>query len=533
MDMHRRLFLGALATLPMTPLASRPAHASVAHRLTILHMNDFHSRHEAVDGRSLTCKPGARPDCFGGAARLASALFAERAAAEAAGRTVLLLDAGDQFQGSLFYTAWHGKVEMDVMRVLGTEAMTVGNHEFDNGPAVLAEFVRSAPFPVLSANIDADGEPALAGLLKPSMRLTKAGLEIGIIGVTTLQTATTSSPGPNIQFGEPDEALRREAATLRAQGAKLVIALSHLGAGEDQHLAGRIEGVDVFVGGHSHTLLSDSEPGAVGPAHQAFTGPAGTAVVVQAACYGRYFGRLDLDIDEGGAVLAYGGDTRHIGLDLPEHPQVAAIVASYASQLDAVRRRVVGHAAKATDIDTCKLAECALGSFIADAMLGATHGADLALINGGGMRTGLPAGDLTLGDVLSVLPFGNTLATLKLSGVDLRQALANGVSRAGQGGFPQVAGLRFTWTPLALPQDRLRQVEIREPDGSFAPLDPTRIYAVVTNNFMRTGGDGYVVMRDNAIDPYDTGPGVDQVVADAIGAAPAFAPITDGRIRLN
>jgi 5'-nucleotidase len=187
----------------------------------------------------------------------------------------------------------------------------------------------------------------------------------------------------------------------------------------------------------------------------------------------------------------------------------------------------------ATDISTCRLAECALGSFIADAMLGAVHGADVALTNGGGMRTGLPAGDLTLGDVLSVLPFGNTVATLKLSGADLRQALANGVSRAGQGGFPQVAGLRFTWTPLASPQDRLRAVEIRQPDGSFEPLDPDRIYTVVTNNFMRTGGDGYTVMRDHGIDPYDTGPGLDQVVADAITASNQFAPATDGRIRLE
>ncbi len=529
MKIQRRLFLGALGTLPLTRLA----RGETAHRLTILHLNDFHSRHEPVDGRALTCKPGARPDCFGGAAHLATALFAERAAAEAAGRTVLLLDAGDQFQGSLFYTAWHGEVELAVMHVLGTEAMAVGNHEFDNGPETLARFVKGAKFPVLSANIDASAEPALAGLLQPSMMLHKDGLDVGVVGLTTQQTATTSSPGRNVRFNDAGPALAAEAATLRAKGAKLVVALSHLGVGEDQGLAGQIPGVDVFVGGHSHTLLSDSEAGAFGPAHAVYTGAAGRAVVVQASCYGRYFGRLDLDVAADGTVLGYGGDTRHVGLDLPEHPEVAAIVASYAAKLETVRRQVVGHAGQATDITLCRIAECGFGSFVAEAMLSAVHGADVALTNGGGLRTGLPSGEITLGDVMSALPFGNTVATLQLRGADLLVALSNGLSRAGRGGFPQVAGMRITWNPLAAADSRLRRVAIRKPDGSYAPLDPERVYTVVTNNFMRAGGDGYTVLRDRAINPYDGGSGVDEVVSYAINQGGAFAPATDGRISLG
>ncbi len=525
MNLHRRLLLASLVALPMVRLA----HGAVAHRLTVLHMNDFHSRHEPVDNRALTCKPGARPDCFGGAARLATALFAERSAAEAAGRTVLLLDAGDQFQGSLFYTAWHGEVELAVMRVLGTEAMAVGNHEFDNGPETLARFVRAAPFPVLSANVDASAEPALAGLLRPATVLRKDGLDIGIVGLTTQEAATTSSPGPNIRFNDPAPVLAAQAQALRAQGAKLVIALSHLGWAQDRGLAAATPGVDVFVGGHSHTLLSDSEAGASGPAHEVI----GRAVVVQAACYGRYFGRLDLDVADDGQVLAYGGDTRHVGLELAEHPQVAAIAAGYTAQLDTVRRRVVGHAPAAIDITTCRIAECPLGSFVADAMLASVHGADVAVVNGGGLRTGLPGGDITIGDVLSVLPFGNTVAKLRMTGADLREAIVNGLSRAGLGGFPQVAGLRLTWKPLAAPAERLGRIEIRQTDGRMAPLDPARIYTVVTNNFMRTGGDGYVAMRDHAIDPYDAGPGVDEIVSAAIAAGGPLAPRLDGRIAVE
>eukprot|EP01037_Dinobryon_pediforme_P017232 gene17232-17422_t len=526
--MKRRILLGALASLPMVRLA----RGAAAHRLTILHINDFHSRHEPVDGRALTCKPGARPDCLGGVARLASALFAERAAAEAAGRQVLLVDAGDQFQGSLFYTAWHGEVELAVMHALGTEAMAVGNHEFDNGPETLAKFVRDAWFPVLSANIDASGEPSLAGLLRPRVMVERAGLRIGLVGATTLQTATTSSPGPNVRFTDPAVALAAQAAALRAEGAQIVVALSHLGADVDQGLAGNVAGVDVFVGGHSHTLLSDSEAGAAGPAHAVFDGSAGRAVVVQAACYGRYFGRLDLDVGEDGTVLAYGGDTRHVGLDLPEHAGVAAIVSGYAVQLDTVRRRVIGRAPAAVDITTCRVGECALGSFVAEAMLAATHGGEVALMNGGGLRTGLPSGEITLGDVLSMLPFGNSVASVELSGADLLVALENGVGRAGAGGFPQVAGLRLRWNPAGAAGARLRDVQVRGADGTFQPLQADRIYKVVTNNFMRTGGDGYAVMRERGRNAYDTGPGLDEVVADAIARQAEFAPRADGRIGL-
>jgi len=528
MNISRRLFVGAGLALPL--VMTRVAHGAVRHRLTILHMNDFHSRHEAVDGRALACKPGEKPDCFGGSAKLATALSRLEQAAQAAGRTVMRLDAGDQFQGSLFYTAWQGRVELEVMHVLGTEAMTIGNHEFDGGPEVLGRFIDGARFPILSANIDVSAEPALAGKIRPSIMMQKDGLKIGVVGATTLQTPVTSLPGPRVKFSDPGPALTREAAALRAQGAGLVIALSHLGVDVDQKFAGHITGVDVFVGGHTHTLLSDSEAGAAGPPLQAITGPAGTAVVVQASCYGRYVGRLDLDIDETGRVLAYGGDVSHVDLSLPDDPVVAKIIGGYAAQLDTVRNRVVGRADQAYGVETCRVAECALGSFLADSILATVHGADLAIINGGGLRIGLPAGDIKLGDVMGTLPYGNSVATVELRGADVAAAIANGVSRAGLGAFPQVAGMRFTWTPTAEPTKRLRRIDVRNPDGSFAPLDPERVYRVATHNYMRTGGDGYTVMRDRGMNPYDGGTSLDLLMAAAIGEAKPFAPVTDGRI---
>ena len=219
---RRRLLASSFAAAGTLPL-SRVAHGQVAHRITVLHMNDFHSRHEAVDGRAMSCG-ASRADCFGGSARLATAIRAQRAAAEGDGRAVLLLDAGDQFQGSLFFTAHRGMAELAVMHELGTDAMAVGNHEFDMGPAVLGAFAAAARFPVLSANVDASDEPLLAGRLRPYAVLERAGLPVGLV------------PGheDNIKLTYPEDLVRLERLLLPPM-------MPRVGTGFDVHVleAGR------------------------------------------------------------------------------------------------------------------------------------------------------------------------------------------------------------------------------------------------------------------------------------------------------
>lgn len=534
MRLTRRLLLTAGAAALATPALVR---AQAPLRLTLLHTNDVHSRHEPINRLGAACRaeeqrPGT---CFGGSARLAAAIVAERAAAEAEGRIVLTLDAGDQFMGSLFYTHWRGEAEREVMNAIGYDAMAVGNHEFDNGPPVLARFAAALACPLLSANIDASGEPALAPLIRPFAVVGRGGVRVGIVGLTTADTPRISSPGPGVRFAGEAAALGAGVAAARAAGAEVVVALTHVGLGLDRRLAAAVPGLSAVVGGHSHTLLSNSADGAEGRYPLPVDGASGFAVpIVQAGANNRYLGRLDLDLDRSGRVLAAAGDARELGFADPRHPGVEALVARLAEPLAALRARVIGSLAEGVTNAECRRGECALGNLVAEAMLeaGRAAGATIALQNGGGLRAGLPAGPVTWGDVLGVLPFANTLATLRLTGADLRAALENGLSgvEQGAGRFPQVAGLRFTWRPAAPAGQRLVSVSVRTADGAYAPLEDERVYGVVTNNFLRRGGDNYTVLRDRAIEPYDSGPNLEEVFEAWLARRSPVAPATDGRI---
>ncbi|MCW5750180.1 MAG: 5'-nucleotidase C-terminal domain-containing protein [Alphaproteobacteria bacterium] len=506
-------------------------------RLTVLHVNDVHSRLQPVNEFGSACTPQdlEKGACVGGAARLAAIVAALRDEARRRGEALLLLDAGDQFQGSLFYTYHRGAAELAVMNQIGFDAMAIGNHEFDNGPPVLASFISGAGFPVLSANIDARGEPHLAGLIRSHAVLQTLAGRIAVIGLTAEDTPTISSSGPRLVFRRAEEVLPPLISVLESESIGRIVVLSHLGLARDREVARRIKGIDLIVGGHSHSLLSNSLAGAVGPYPIVETAPDGTSVpIVQAGAHGRYLGRIEIVFGPGERVASWSGDTMILAQALPEDPTVAAIVARFAEPLEALRLRAVGR----TDIDLeqrgCRAGECAIGNLVADAMLAATvnQGVQAAITNGGGLRAGLRAGTITYGDLLTVLPFQNTIATLALTGADLRSALEHGLSglEEGRGRFPQVAGLRFAFDPARPTGARILAIEIREADGRFAPLEPARRYRIATNDFLRRGGDGYAIFRERAIEPYDFGPNVEEVMVEHLARHSPVRPTLDGRI---
>ena len=324
---------------------------------------------------------------------------------------------------------------------------------------------------------------------------------------------------------------------LEASGVNKIVVLSHSGYNRDMELAASVPGIDVIVGGHSNTLLSNTQERAVGPYPTWVNGPdGGKTAIVQAYAYGKFLGELNVTWDDAGQVASAVGEPIVMDSAVAEDAATKQKIAALAEPLDEIRNTVIGATNAAIDgsRDNCRARECQMGNLVADAMLARAEdqGIRIAIQNGGGLRASINAGEVTMGEVLAVLPFQNTLSTFQLKGADIVAALENGVSQVEDGGgrFPQVAGLKLTWN-RSMPANggRITSVEVRD-EGGFAPIDPDKIYGVVSNNFMRGGGDGYKVFAANGIDAYDYGPGLEQVVADYIMASGGYTPLIDGRI---
>jgi 5'-nucleotidase len=209
-------------------------------------------------------------------------------------------------------------------------------------------------------------------------------------------------------------------------------------------------------------------------------------------------------------------------------------IAELAVPLDEIRNKIVAETAEAIEgsRDVCRVMECSMGNLVADAMLDRVkeQGIQVAIANGGGLRASIDAGEVTMGEVLTVLPFQNTLATFQVTGQTLVDALENGVSQVEDGGgrFPQVAGLTFVWDASKEPGSRIVSVEVME-DGAWGEIDRAKTYGVVSNNFVRNGGDGYAMFVD-AMNVYDFGPDLADVTAEYMAKTGPYQPYTDGRI---
>ena len=257
--------------------------------------------------------------------------------------------------------------------------------------------------------------------------------------------------------------------------------------------------------------------------------------IVQAYAYGKFLGELNVTFDDEGKIKEARGEPLIIDGKVAEDEATKAQIAELAKPLDEIRNRVVGETADAIDGDegNCRFSECSMGNLVADAMLArvAGQGVTVAIQNGGGLRASIDPGAVTMGEVLTVLPFLNTLATFQIEGALLVSALENGVSQVeeGAGRFPQVAGIKFSWDSSAAAGSRVSGVMVME-NGAWEPINPEKNYSVVTNNFVRNGGDGYTMFISDSTNAYDFGPGLEHVVADYLAANSPYKPYVDGRI---
>ncbi|WP_425482739.1 5'-nucleotidase C-terminal domain-containing protein [Chelativorans xinjiangense] len=531
--MMRKFAVLALSTSALA-LSAAPSFAD--YTLNILHINDWHSRIEPINKYDSTCsaEDDAAGECFGGAARLVTAVGDRRAALD--GENVLFLNAGDNFQGSLFYTTYKGEVEAEFLNLMETDAMVVGNHEFDDGEDGLAAFLGKVEFPVLGSNVKATEASALGDRVQEYVVLDVGGEKIGIVGAVANDTAELSSPGENVSIIEDVEGITAAVEAVEAEGVNKIIAVTHVGYPRDLAAIAKIPGVDVVVGGHSNTLLSNTVDGAEGPYPTFVDNPEGYRVpVVQANAYSKYLGELNVIFDDEGTVSQATGDVLLIDAAIEPDQEVAARVQELAGPIEELKTTVVSETAAPIDgsRESCRAKECEMGNLVTDAMLARTkdQGVAFAITNGGGLRASIDAGEVTMGEVLEVLPFQNTLATFQLKGADVVASLESGVSQLeeGAGRFPQVSGLRYTFDPSAEADSRITSVEVMDGDD-WAPIDPDATYTIASNNFMRGGGDGYALFAENAENAYDYGPGLEQVVADYLAENKPYQPYTDGRI---
>ncbi|MBC2772272.1 5'-nucleotidase C-terminal domain-containing protein [Rhizobium sp. AQ_MP] len=531
--MLRHLKIGLFSA---SVLALTAGTAFADFELNILHINDLHSRIEAISKSDSTCsaEDAAKNECFGGIARVKAAIDARRA--ELAGKNVLTLDAGDQFQGSLFYTTYKSAPIADFMNGIGFDAMAIGNHEFDDGPEELAKFIDALKFPMISGNTLAGLNSPVADKFKPYIVKDFGDERVAIVSVLATDTDETSSPGDSILFADEISYLKEAVQEIEGQGIDKIVLLSHVGYVRDQEIAAAVDGIDVIVGGHSHTLLSNTDEKAAGPYPTMVKNPAGKDVpIVQAYAYSKYLGDLTVVFDDAGVVKSATGEPKILDASVTPDAGFVAKVAELAGPIEELKQKEIGATAEAVEgsREVCRTTECSMGNLVADAMVDrlSDQGITIAIQNGGGLRASIDAGTVTMGEVLTVLPFQNTLASFQLKGSDIVAALENGVSQVeeGAGRFPQVSGLKYTADLNKPAGSRITSVEVEEGE-SFVAIDPNKVYGVATNNYMRSGGDGYKVFATGGQNAYDFGPGLETVVADYIAKNSPYKPYTDGRI---
>jgi 5'-nucleotidase len=258
--------------------------------------------------------------------------------------------------------------------------------------------------------------------------------------------------------------------------------------------------------------------------------------VVQAASYSKYLGEFKVVFDDDGVVKQASGDPIYLDKSITPDPAVLARIKELGAPIEALKNKEVAETTKAVDgsRENCRTRECEMGNLVSDAILDRVkdQGVEIVISNGGGLRASIDQGTVTMGEVLTVLPFQNTLATFQISGKDLVAGLESGLSQIedGAGRFPQVAGLKYSFDRSVAPNaGRVKSVEVME-GGTWTPIDPDKDYLVATNNYVRQGGDGYNVFAEKAKNAYDYGPSLEQVVADYLAAHRPYTPKLDGRI---
>lgn len=481
--------------------------------IRILHVNDFHGFAEAY-------KPLGSDELLGGIAYLAAKANELRKE-----KPSLLLSAGDMIQGNNWANLFQGESVIEWMNEMRFDAMVLGNHEFDFGQEVLKKRISEARFPILGANVEG------VERLKPYVIKELKGIKVALIGVVTEDVPLSTHPRnvAGLNFISPMKIIEKYIKELKNK-VDVMVVLSHSGHPADRMLAEKVEGIDVIVGGHSHTKIT--KPVKVG-----------NTIIVQAWEHGKALGVLDFTIKDGKVIRSEGRLEEIKPEEGREDRATLALLNKYKGKMDAVLNEKIGEAEVDLDGENVRKRETNLGNFIADIMR-RISGADITLINGGGIRTSIKKGEVRVKDVYSVLPFDNYIVAIKLTGQQIREALEHGVSAVEdeEGRFPQVSGLTFTYSPSEKRGSRIKEISV-----VGHSIDFDREYVVATNDFLAAGGDGYQAFREaikssrdfsvmggmmkgEKVVYSDSGRWLRDVVLEYIKELKRIAPTVEGRI---
>lgn len=473
----KKLFCAAAMALS---LAVASADEPAGH-LVILHTNDTHSRIDPMDnGR-------------GGLLRRKVVIDSVRAAEP----EVLLIDAGDAVQGTLYFSLFGGEVERKLMNALGYDIQILGNHEFDNGMESLARQWSQLNAEKLSTNYDVRGSK-LEGILKPYTVREVGGRKIGFLAINLDPDGMISAANSRgVAYLDGIKAANAMAWYLRnIEHCDLVIAISHIGYAVapgyvDLDLARASEDIDIIIGGHSHTLVDPANP--AGPSSKVANADGDSILVAQAGALGAWVGKIDIDLADlttDYSVIAIDGR-----LDDRIDPSTAAILEPYRHDVDSILTLKVGYAATPLVKE-----DWGLINFVTD-FVGHRGGEltdrkiDLALMNRGGIRCDMPKGSVTQGLLMQMLPFDNRVVVIELSGRDLLEAFDVMASRGGDGVSGNVRA--------EFDSETRKCTDVRI-DGR--PIDPDKIYTVATIDYLALGGDflrslknGKEIARSNRI----------------------------------
>ena len=504
------LFLALVMVLALAiPAGATETEQDLTGHIVILHTNDVHG-------------------AIGEYAKVA----ALKQAYQAAGAYVLLADAGDFIQGDPTVSASQGKTAIELMNLAGYDVAAPGNHEFDYGYPNLKTLAGEADFPILAANVRYDNAAALGD---QTTFTTTDGKKIGIFGLDTPETATKAHPDKikGVSFlaaQEMFDCAQAQVDALKADGCDYIICLGHLGIDAEStgnrsiDLLEKVTGIDVFIDGPSHSTLEEIKEATNG------TGKVGDTVLTSTGTKLANVGMVDISPD--GTISTSSLATSE--LTVTPDAKVAARAEEIQKEIDADYGTVFAKTEVALDGEKANVrtGETNLGDLIADAMLWQAglldEGVDAAVTNGGGIRASIAAGDITKKDINTVLPFGNTLYVVKVTGAELLEALEASTYCTPEaiGGFPQVAGIEFTVNTGAQFDTKelypgstygkpasINRVMIQTVGGEA--FNPEETYTIVTNDFMGAGGDTYYAFKA-ASSGYDSGVPLDEVVMDYI-----------------